>query len=153
MLADVLVVTGVLGSGITAGVLFAVAVSVAPALSAMTAERYVEAHRLLGRNWDPTMPLIVSLSALADLVLAILTGDGAARLLLVIATVLLVGVSGVSHLLNVPLNRSIEALPPGGPLPRDWDDPRPAWRVYHVLRTALAAVAFALNAVTAAVLS
>src|SRR5205814_8735355 len=40
-----------LGSGVTAGVLFAVAVSVVPALRDLAPDRYVEAHQLLGRNW------------------------------------------------------------------------------------------------------
>ncbi|WP_280634814.1 hypothetical protein [Streptomyces oryzae] len=31
-------------------------------------------------------------------------------------------------------------------LPDDWEDPRPLWRCWHLLRTALALVALLLNA-------
>lgn len=58
-MSEVLGVLALLGSGITAGVLFAVALSVLPALFAMEPGTYVHAHQLLGRNWDPAMPVIV----------------------------------------------------------------------------------------------
>ncbi|MEW9547187.1 anthrone oxygenase family protein [Nonomuraea sp. NPDC050783] len=138
-----------LGSGTTAGVMFAVALSVVPALAAMPPARYVEAHRLLGRNWDPTMPVIVLSTALADLVLALLAPGVAARSLHAAAVVLVLGVAGVSHLLNVPLNRAVKALGPASAIPRDWADPRPAWRGYHLVRTALAGLAFLVNAAAA----
>ena len=54
MSATVLGVLAVLGSGVVAGVLFAVALSVLPALFAMPMDRYAYAHKLIGRNWDPT---------------------------------------------------------------------------------------------------
>ncbi|WP_030019033.1 DUF1772 domain-containing protein [Streptomyces monomycini] len=144
-------VAALLGSGITAGVLFAVALSVLPALFAMDTGTYVYAHQLLGRNWDPTMPAIVLGSALADGVLAALA-DGTARLLFVLATTLLVGVSAVSHLCNVPINRRVKAVTDPAALPPDWQDPRPLWRRWHLLRTGLAVLALAVTAaaVTAA---
>lgn len=138
-------VAALLGGGITAGVLFAVALSVVPALFAMETGTYVYAHGLLGRNWDPTMPVIVLGSALANGVLAGLT-DGAARVLFVVAVVLLLGVSGVSHLCNVPINRRVKAVTDPAALPADWEDPRPLWRRWHLLRTALAVVALAVTA-------
>jgi hypothetical protein len=61
----------VVGSGMVAGVLFAVALSTLPALFAMPPARYVETHRLLGAHWDPTMPVLVLGSAGADAVLAL----------------------------------------------------------------------------------
>lgn len=138
-------VAALLGGGITAGVLFAVALSVVPALFAMETGTYVYAHGLLGRNWDPTMPVIVLSSALANGVLAVLT-DGAARVLFAVAVVLLLGVSGVSHLCNVPINRRVKAVTDPAALPADWEDPRPLWRRWHLLRTALAVVALAVTA-------
>ncbi|GAA3368946.1 DUF1772 domain-containing protein [Streptomyces sannanensis] len=141
----VLAVAAVLGSGVTAGVLFAVALSVLPALFAMETGTYVYAHQLLGRNWDPTMPVIVLSSTLADGVLAV-AADGVARPLFAVAAVLLLGVSGVSHLCNVPINRRVKAVTDPVVLPPDWEDPRPLWRRYHYLRTALAVLALTLNA-------
>ncbi|MEU7166079.1 DUF1772 domain-containing protein [Streptomyces morookaense] len=138
-------VAALLGGGITAGVLFAVALSVLPALFAMDTGTYVYAHRLLGRNWDPTMPVIVLGSALLDGTLAVRTG-GSARPLFAAATVLLVGVSAVSHLCNVPINRRVKAITDPSALPADWQDPRPVWRRWHLLRTALAVLALAVTA-------
>ncbi|MFB4306677.1 DUF1772 domain-containing protein [Actinomadura sp. GTD37] len=151
MLDNALGVVALSGSGITAGVLLAVAVSVVPTLRAVSPPLYVRIHQLLGRNWDPTMPLIVLTSALTSLVLAVIADSGAARLLFLAGAVLLVAVSGVSHLLNVPLNRQVKGLDPDAPLPADWRDPRAEWRRWHLLRTALAIAAVLVNA-TAAVI-
>jgi uncharacterized membrane protein len=144
-MTEVLGVAALVGSGVTAGVLFAVALSVLPALFAMETGTYVYAHQLLGRNWDPTMPVIVLSSTLADAVLAVLA-EGSARVLFVVGAVLLLGVSGVSHLCNVPINRRVKAITDPGVIPADWEDPRPLWRRYHYLRTVLAVVALAVNA-------
>ncbi|CAM5403353.1 DUF1772 domain-containing protein [Streptomyces pseudogriseolus] len=138
-------VAALLGAGVTAGVLFAVALSVLPALFAMETGTYVYAHQLLGRNWDPTMPVIVLSSTLADTVLAVV-GEGAPRVLFAVAAVLLLGVSGVSHLCNVPINRRVKSVTDPGRLPADWQDPRPLWRRWHLLRTTLAVCALALTA-------
>jgi uncharacterized membrane protein len=144
-MTGVLGVAALLGSGITAGVLFAVALSVVPALFAMDTGTYVYAHRLLGRNWDPTMPVIVLSSALADAALALLA-DGDAHVLFIVAAVLLVGVSAVSHLCNVPINRRVKAVTDPADLPADWQDPRPLWRRWHLLRTTLAVLALVVTA-------
>jgi uncharacterized membrane protein len=138
-------IAALLGGGITAGVLFAVALSVVPALFAMETGTYVYTHRLLGRNWDPTMPVIVLGSALVNGVLAVLTA-GTPRALFTVAVALLLGVSGVSHLCNVPINRRVKAVADPAALPADWEDPRPLWRRWHLLRTALAIVALAVTA-------
>lgn len=147
MIISGLSVAAVLGSGTTTGVLFGVAVSVVPALRDMTPNRYVEAHQLLGRNWDPLMPIIVLGTTAIDAVLAVLVDEPASRLLFGIAGALLLASSMVSHLRNVPLNRQVKSLDPAAPLPPDWQDPRPAWRRWHKLRTVLAATAFFVTAV------
>jgi uncharacterized membrane protein len=144
-LEGVLGVAALLGGGVTAGVLFAVALSVLPALFAMETGTYVYAHKLLGRNWDPTMPVIVLSSTLVDAVLAVVAG-GAARPLFAVAAALLLGVSGVSHLCNVPINRRVKAIDDPSVIPADWEDPRPLWRRWHLLRTTLAVVALAVTA-------
>ncbi|WP_406379398.1 DUF1772 domain-containing protein [Streptomyces sp. NBC_01618] len=143
---ELLGVAALLGSGITAGVLFAVALSVLPALFAMPTGTYVYAHQLLGRNWDPTMPVIVLGTTLLDGVLAAMTG-GSTRVLLALAAVLMLGVSAVSHLANVPINRRVKEIEDPTVLPAGWQDPRPLWRRWHLLRTALALIVLALNAV------
>ncbi|MZD07794.1 DUF1772 domain-containing protein [Streptomyces sp. SID5785] len=138
-------VAALLGGGVTAGVLFAVALSVLPALFAMDTGTYVYAHQLLGRNWDPTMPVIVLSTTAVNVVLAVL-GDGGARGLFVVSAVLLLGVSGVSHLCNVPINRRVKSITDPADIPTDWADPRPLWRRFHYLRTALSVLALATTA-------
>lgn len=145
MITDLLAVAALVGSGVVAGVLFAVALSVLPALFAMPADRYVYTHQLVGRRWDPTMPIIVLTSMVLDIVLAVLTRAEPAALFAT-AAVLLLGVSVVSHFCNVPINRVVKALDPDK-VPPDWRDPRPLWRRWHLLRTALALLGVTVNAV------
>jgi uncharacterized membrane protein len=143
-----LMVAVLLGSGVTAGVLFAVALSVLPALFAMPTERYVYAHKLLGRNWDPTMPVIVLSSTVLDVVLAAVVAPSRATVWFAVAGALLLGVSAVSHLCNVPINRRVKSVDPDR-IPAGWQDPRPLWRRWHLLRTILAVLAVVVNAAAA----
>lgn len=142
----VLSVLVLLGSGTVAGVLFAVAMSTVPALAAMPPDRFVYAHTLLGRNWDPTMPLIVLSSTVLDIALAVLSHGVSARFLSIVAAVCLFGVSVVSHLRNVPINKQVHRTDPDA-IPPGWQDPRPIWRRWHTLRTTLAMLALAANSV------
>lgn len=140
-----------LGSGTTAGVLFAVAISTVPALAAMPPDRYLTVYPLLGKNWDPTMPLIVLTSVALDITLAILATGSVCRSLLGCAAACLAGVSVVSHLCNVPINKRVRGTDPQA-IPAGWQDPRPLWQRWHLLRTALAMTALALNAVAVTLL-
>ena len=79
------------------------------------------------------MPAIVLSGAVVNVLLAAL-GKGT---LFGAAAALMVGVSAVSHLCNVPINRDVRMTDPGS-LPADWRDPRPSWRRWHLLRTILA---------------
>ncbi|MFI5527162.1 DUF1772 domain-containing protein [Kitasatospora sp. NPDC051853] len=132
------------GTGLVAGVLFAVAVSVVPALIAMTPERYVATHKLLGRRYDRIMPFVVAGSVLVDLVLA-LRADGAPRLLFGAAVLCMAGVAVVSQTRNVPINRRVKATGPAD-LGPDWQDPRPQWRDWHLVRTCCALAGCTLTA-------
>jgi uncharacterized membrane protein len=137
-----------LGTGITAGVFFAVAVSVVPTLAALTPSTYVEVHQLLGKGYHPWMPLIVTAALLSDLAAAVLT-PGPGRWLLLVAAVMLAGVQVVSQFRNVPINRVVGRLAPAD-LPVDWPDPRAAWRSWHLLRTAFAMLALAATSLAVA---
>ncbi|KDN20361.1 anthrone oxygenase family protein [Amycolatopsis rifamycinica] len=143
MITWLLSVAVLAGSGVVAGVLFAVALSVLPALIAMPADRYVYAHQLIGRRWDPTMPIIVLTSTAIDVVLAFLADSR--KPLFVAGAVLLLAVSVVSHFCNVPINRVVKKLDPER-IPAGWRDPRPLWRRFHLLRTFLAVLAVVVNA-------
>ncbi|MFF1720357.1 anthrone oxygenase family protein [Streptomyces sviceus] len=138
-----------LGSGIVSGVFFAVAVSVIPMAMELPVDRYVEIHKLLGRNYDPMMPIIVISSIVADMVLAGLVDDLWIQVLFALSAVLLLGVSVVSRACNVPINRQV-ALVDAGTIPAGWQDPRPLWRDWHHLRTAMALLGLTLNAIAVA---
>ncbi|WP_157408371.1 DUF1772 domain-containing protein [Actinoplanes sp. N902-109] len=144
-MSGLLSVVLLLASGTVAGVLFAVALSIVPALLAMPPGRYIYAHKLLGRNWDPTMPALVLSSTLLAAVLAVLATDRARTVLFAVAAVLLVAVAGVSHLANVPINKQLRELDPDR-MPVQWQDPRRLWRRWHLLRTGFAVLALALIA-------
>ncbi|WP_433254629.1 anthrone oxygenase family protein [Streptosporangium sp. CA-135522] len=151
MLAQVLGVVALVGCGVVAGVFVAVAVSVLPALIAMPADRYIEAHRLLGKGYHPLMPLLVNATMLTEIALAIMR-EGGARPLFATGAVLLLGTQFVSHLCNVPINRSLHEIDVSA-IPADWDDPRPLWRGWHLLRTALALAALTVTGAGAVLLA
>jgi len=146
MIVDLLAVLVVVTSGVVAGVLFGFAVSVMPAFFVMPTGRYIYSAELIGRNWDPMMPIIVLTSFVVDIVLAIIGPGGPTLSLFIVGAVLLAGVSVVSHYCNVPINRQVKKVDPEN-VPADWRDPRPLWRRFHYLRTVLAVLAVAVNAV------
>ncbi|MFI8520745.1 anthrone oxygenase family protein [Streptomyces sp. NPDC085481] len=146
MLEEVLSGVVLIGTGTVTGIFVAVQVSVAPAMAAMGRAEYLRAHALLGKGYHPLMPILVNIVTLSGIVLA-WAAEGPGRVLFPVASALLVGVQAVSHLGNVPINRSLGGLAADGP----WQDPRPQWRAWHRLRTALAALALAT--VTVAVLA
>jgi hypothetical protein len=127
------------GSAITTGVLLAVAVSIVPVFLSLPAGRYVQVHKVAGRYFDRFMPPTVIATTVADIVLAVRARPPALALF-ALAALFLAGVSLVSQLGNVPINRVVKALPIGGP-PGSWDDPRNRWRIFHLWRTGFAAAA------------
>ena len=139
-----LAAAALVGSGLTAGVLFSVALSIVPAFNSVPPERYVELHRLIGRRYDRVMPPTVLTWTLLDGVLAAGTGGGV-RQLFALAGVLGCGVAAVSQFGNVPINRRVKRMA-SGPVPDDWADPRPRWRVLNLVRTYLAVLGLAANA-------
>ncbi|WP_067491185.1 DUF1772 domain-containing protein [Actinomadura hibisca] len=130
-------------SGLAAGVLFTHAVGVWPALQAMAPGQYVAAHKLVGRAYDPMMPILVLSSTLADTVLAV-TASGVAQPLYGVSALLLAGVALVSQTQNVPINKRVKALDENA-MPADWADPRRRWGRWNLARTALALAAFVGN--------
>jgi uncharacterized membrane protein len=144
MLVQTLGIVVLVTSGLAAGVLFTHAVGVWPALRAMSPNQYVAAHKLLGRAYDPMMPVIVVSSTILNVVLAILDDRQPARALFVVAAGFLVGVSIVSQFRNVPINNRVKAL---NEVPSDWEDPRASWGRWNLARTSFALVAFAATAV------
>lgn len=144
MVADALNAVAVLGSGTVAGVFFAVAVSVMPALAGLEPGPYLRIHQDLGKGYHPAMPIIASAAVVADAGLIGTAGDGVRRGLAVAALVALLGVQAVSHLRNERVNRRVRAIDPRS-VPTGWEDPREAWRRWHLVRTGLAVAAFLMT--------
>ncbi|MFI7441611.1 DUF1772 domain-containing protein [Nonomuraea indica] len=148
MIAHILTAVVLVSSGIAAGVLFTHAVGVWPALQAMTPDRYVAAHKLLGRAYDPMMPIIVSTSLVLDVILFALSENATARFLHATSAIFLAGVGVVSQTRNVPINRRVKSLDPDA-IPADWEDPRGIWGKWNLLRTTFAVLALVGNAAAA----
>jgi uncharacterized membrane protein len=142
-------VLAAVGSGITAGLLFCVAFTMVPTFAGLPADEYVALHERLGRNVDRVMPAVVLTSTALDVVAAVVRA-GIPTVLFAGAAVCLFGVSVVSHLGNVPINRRVRSLA-GAHVPPDWTDPRPRWRRLNLLRTAFGIAALALNCIAVAV--
>ncbi|GAB2453313.1 DUF1772 domain-containing protein [Streptosporangium sandarakinum] len=140
----VLSVFVVVGGGLLAGVLFAVALSVVPAFLAMAPAEYVRVHQLVGRHFDKVMPPLVLACTAADLVLFAAAPASPYRPLFAAAAALQLGVSAVSQFGNVPINRAVKRLSPTA-MPAGWRDPRPRWRAWHLTRTAMAVLAGLAN--------
>jgi uncharacterized membrane protein len=146
ILEGLLSVVVLVGTGLVAGVLFAVAISVVPALIAMPADRYVWAHKLLGRHYDRVMPWITVTSVLSAVFLATRSGDGRHAALYGLAGACMAGVAVVSQTGNVPINNRVKRTRPEDVGP-GWDDPRLRWRDWHLLRTGFAMTACLVAAV------
>ncbi|MFC3997692.1 anthrone oxygenase family protein [Nocardiopsis sediminis] len=149
MLVQALGIVAIIGSGIVAGVFFAVAVSVLPTLTALPMGTYIPLHKELGKGYHPSMPLIVGAAVLADIGLVVVAPGTPVRVLSAAALLALVGVQIVSQFGNVPINRRVNAVDPES-VPADWPDPRPLWRGWHRLRTAFALLALVANAAAVA---
>jgi uncharacterized membrane protein len=141
-----------MGSGIVAGVFFAVAVSVLPTVQTQPADQYRNVHRKSGEGYHPVMPLVVIEGAVADLVLIFVTDGGTVRALFGVALLAMGGVQIISQFGNATINNRVHALDPAD-TPADLQDPRRPWRSSHRLRTAFALTALAVIALAVALLS
>ncbi|WP_378740299.1 anthrone oxygenase family protein [Nocardia brasiliensis] len=150
MVGVVATVVVLIGNGVLAGVLVAVAIGLVPVFTALPAPDYIRVHTLAGRYFDRIMPPLVLCSIGADVVLVVDTDSAATRPLFALAALAQLGVSLVSQFGNVPLNQQTRATDPADIPPR-WDDPRTRWRALHTLRTVFALVGLFANAIAVAV--
>ncbi|MEJ3750542.1 DUF1772 domain-containing protein [Actinomycetes bacterium KLBMP 9797] len=149
LLRELLGAAVIVGSGLTAGVFFAIAVSVMPTVFTLPPDRYVEIHRSLGKGYHPVMPAIVAVVLVVDVALVILSPHAATRALFAVAAACTVGVQLVSQFGNVPINKRI-AVVDAAAIPAGWTDPRPAWRFWHNIRTVFAVAALAAGGLAVA---
>ncbi|MEU5050243.1 DUF1772 domain-containing protein [Streptomyces sp. NPDC021096] len=137
-------------SGILAGVLVAVALGVVPAFRGLPPDQYIRVHRLAGQYYDRVMPPLVIGSTGVDIALAVLADDGGRVILFSAGAAAQLGVSVVSQLANVPINRRVKGTDPLR-VGLDWDDPRDRWARWHLVRTVLALCAVLANAAAVAI--
>jgi uncharacterized membrane protein len=148
-----LIAVVLLGSGITAGVMFSTVIGIVPMTQTLSYDRYVETIQFLWPRYDPFMPITHTLTIVLDAVLFFVAPDPAARAMFGAAGVVLVAVMAISVIKNVPINRYVMSLDPAI-RPADWNrsDPRTRWRNWNLLRTSIAICGLAVNALGAALL-
>lgn len=138
-------------SGILAGVLAAVALGIVPAFMGLPPRQYIHVHKLVGQYFDRIMPPLVIGCTIADIVLAVVVSGWVRIALFATAAVTQVGVSLVSQLVNVPINRTVKSTDPLS-VGHDWGDPRARWASWHLARTSLAFCAVTANAAATAII-
>lgn len=138
---ELLTVLVLMGSGLTAGVMSCVALSLVPGFRALPYEDYVESHIVFGKHFDKVMPPVVVLTALGMAALLAVAGPVPLN---VTALACQCTVSLVSQLGNVPINRRVKSRQ----CPAE-EDPRPEWRRWHFVRLAASLAALALFSVWA----
>ncbi|WP_216215917.1 anthrone oxygenase family protein [Amycolatopsis aidingensis] len=145
-MSTVLIPVVLLASGLAAGVLLATQLGGWPLLRGLPAADYVRAHAFFSTRYDPWMPICLVTTFLGDLVLALSTGNGVARVFFAAAALLAVCTGVISVLKNVPVNRWVRTLDPDS-LPRDFHriDPRTGWGSWNRRRSVLGILAFGLN--------
>ena len=149
MWTSALTVIVLMTTGTVAGILSDSVLAGIPTYRSLSPSRYVWIHQLIDRHYEPTMPVLVFATIVLDATLALVTGSALCRALYLAALLALLGVAVVSQFAGVRLlRRSVRGVDPDD-LPDNWRDPRPAWRRWHLVRTALVFVAFAVTAVAA----
>lgn len=140
-------------NGLVAGVLLWSSVCGVPLLLRLSPEQYVWTHRFWGSRFEPFQPICVTVTALADGVLAFTLASCAAQVVCGVAAVCALAVIAVSATRAVPIKRRVMSLRPDD-LPSDWAerDPRRSWRAWNLFRTVLAVVAMGANAVAVGLL-
>jgi len=152
---DILLTTGVMGTGLVAGLLYGWAVSVIPGTSRVSDHTYVETMQDINRaiiNPAFIIPFMgVPLALGAASILHFRTGDTRRGWLLASATIAyLVGVLGVTIRGNIPLNDALDAFDLPVAASEDLSERRStyegAWNRFHRVRTAASVVSFGLAA-------
>lgn len=146
MLFSLLLPVVLVASGLAAGVLAGTQLGGFPLLAALPADRYVHAHAFFATRYDPFMPTCFVVTAVGDVVLAVLAPEAAVSALFVLGALLTVTTMTVSVRKNVPVNKWVRTLDPKR-LPDDFDrlDPRASWGLWNRVRSGLAALAFLVN--------
>jgi uncharacterized membrane protein len=123
------------GCGLVAGLLFVFSAGVMPGLGRLPAEQGAAAMRAINRGiLNPVFLGVFAGTGVALVVAAVLTGGPA----VVAAGLYLVGVLGVTGVVNVPLNEALDADRV------TWERYRVRWTRWNHVRTASAVAGLAL---------
>ena len=136
-------------NGVAAGIMLATVIGVVPLFVASDYGQYVRMVQFMWPRYDPTMPILNSVSLVVDLVMAAWQ-PAAARPWYLLAAVLLGVVMFISITRNVPVNKYVSRLDPANE-PADWAtvDPRLGWQRWNLIRTVVALCAFGVNLIAA----
>jgi uncharacterized membrane protein len=152
MWKSVLTLLSLVGSGLVAGGIVAVAMAVVPAEGTLPAREYAQWHTPFAHHMDRYIPVVAVATILIGIGLAFLHTGWRERGLVLAGALLIVSIAVISETGNVPMNREIAAWGPETPL-AETQRVRERWRRLHVYRTVaalLSQAAFAAAATFAA---
>lgn len=154
MIERILVVTAAVGCGTVGGVMFAFSSFVMPALARLAPEAGAAAMQSINVTAvrPPLMLVLFGTAAVgvAATVVALATRGRAAALVAAGTGIYLVGVIGVTAVVNVPLNDRLAAVAPAEAASSGlWADYLRTWTAANGVRAAAGAVAAALLAASA----
>jgi uncharacterized membrane protein len=154
-LIPTVVVLAAVGSALVAGLLLAFSTSVMPALAARPAPEGIGAMQAMnGAILNPLFGLLFGGTAVLSLALAAsapFTGDESGAGWRAAGSLLyLVGVVGVTMVVNVPMNESLDRVDPGSEAgATEWGRYLKRWTAWNHLRTAVGTAAAAALVVAA----
>jgi uncharacterized membrane protein len=132
----------VLLTGLLVGTMFGIWLGYNPAT--LSGPAYVEVQQNAIRALNLTLPALGAICIVLCLVCAIMTRDARAQALTyVVAAGLLVAAGLITRFLNQPINAIVMTWDPQSP-PAEWTLLRDQWWQWHILRTGIALVGFAL---------
>lgn len=144
----VVVLVGVVGCGLMAGLFFAFSAAVMPGLRRMPPSVAAAAMQSMNRAiLNPVFGLLLggtTLACVGVVVGALLVDHGGAPWLVAGAAAYLLGGFGLTAVVNVPLNDQLDAVDPASAAgARIWADFRPRWTGSNHIRTVASTVATA----------
>ena len=137
MWKSILTLLSLVGSGLVAGGIAAVATAVVPAEGTLPPREYAQWHTPFAHHMDRYIPVVAVSTVLIGIVLAFLHKGRRERALVMAGALLIVLIAVISETGNVPLNRQIAAWGPETPL-AETERVRERWRRLHLYRTVAA---------------
>ena len=137
-----------LATGLIAGIFLGHRAGVSRASTRLPLSSFVQLQQIIHETFQRMMPLLVVGALLGTVTWTVLARTGAvtAFSLLVVASLALVVIAGVTRAINIPINRQLEKWS-SDKLPADASRIWSRWERVHSIRTALAISAFVCQVV------